>query len=85
MKRSKSERKEALMDALVELVVTVVLFGLGALVLALFDIDLGAVDGDGIMLIGVGMIALLGGVVWVVEILKKKNKPSDKQDDDSGI
>ena len=85
MKRSKSERKEALMDALVELVVTVVLFGLGALVLTLFDIDLGAVDGDGIMLIGVGMIAFLGGVVWVIEILKKKKKPSDKQDDDSGI
>lgn len=85
MKRSKSERKEALMDALLEVVVAVVLFGLGALVLSLFGVELDAVDGDTVLLIGVGVMALLGAVVWVVEILKKKKKPSDKQDDDSSI
>ena len=80
MKRSKSERKETFMDALLELVITLVLVGLGALVLTLCDIDVGAVDGDLLCIIGVGVFALLGGVIWVAEILKKKKKPSKKSD-----
>ena len=80
MKKNKSQRKETFMDALLELVITLVLFGLGALVLTLCDIDVGAVDGDLLCIIGVGVFALLGGVIWVAEILKKKKKPSKKSD-----
>lgn len=90
MKKSKSERKEAWMDALLELVVAAVLFGLGALVLSAFGVGVDTVDGDVVLLIGVGAMALLGAVIWAVEILKKKKKPTDQQDehdprDDSGI
>lgn len=74
MKRSKSQWKETLLDAIGEIVIYLVFFGVGALVLALFGIDVDAVDVDTIMLIGVGVLALLGGVIWVAEILKKKKK-----------
>lgn len=80
MKRSKSQWKETLLDAIGEIVIYLVFFGVGALVLALFGIDVDAVDVDTILLIGVGVLALLGGVIWVAEILKKKKKASDKSD-----
>lgn len=80
MKKPKGQWKENLIEGIVELVFCLALFGLGALVLTLFDIDVGAVDGDAIMLIGVVVIALLGGAIWIAEILKKKKKPSEKSD-----
>lgn len=83
MKKSKSQWKETLMDAIVEVVFVLVLFGFGALVLALFGIGVDAVDGDTILLIGIGVFALLGGVIWVAEILKKKKKASDKSDENT--
>ena len=82
MKKNKSQRKETFMDALLELVITLVLFGLGVLVLALFGIGVDAVDGDLVMLIGIGVFALLGGVIWGVSILAKKKKANGNNDGD---
>lgn len=80
MKKPKGQWKENLIEGIVELVFCLVLFGLGTLVIGLFGVSADDVDGDLIALIGVGVFALLGGVIWVAEILKKKKKPSKKSD-----
>ena len=79
----KSEWKEFFLDTVGEIVFYLVLFGLGALVLALFGIGVDAMDGDLVMLIGIGVLALLGGVIWAAEILLKKKRVSGKTDENA--
>ena len=82
MKKNRSQWKEFLLDTVGEIVFYLVLFGLGVLVLALFGIGVDAVDGDLVMLIGIGVLSLLGGVIWGVSILAKKKKANGNNDGD---
>lgn len=85
MKKKKIQWRELIGEIVGELVIYLIFFGLGALVMGWFGVDIDAdnVDGDLLCLVGIGVFAVLGGVVWVAEILKKKKKASDKSDENA--
>ena len=76
MKKSKWKEnfKENLTDGIVELVLSLVFIGVGALVLRLFSIDWNAVDGDTLILIGIIALCVLGLIGYVIYCLLKKKK-----------
>ena len=78
MKR-KSRFREIMLEIICELALTLVCFGLGALILHLFGVDgksLLNMDSDLVVLVGVGIIlAIFVAVYFLVQFIKKrKNK-----------
>ena len=74
MKNRKNRIGEALLKILIELLMTFIFFGIGALILYLFGANFNSpnLDGDLIVLIGiVAFIAVFGVVYALVEYIKK--------------
>jgi len=81
MKKDKKQFKKAMLEALGELVLTLVLFVIGALILGLFGVDWGLsdIDGDLIVLIGIIVPLVVFGIVSaLVDWIKKKIKGKRK-------
>ena len=77
MKRTKKEILTALLEGLCELALTLICFGIGALLLHLFGVDITStdIDFDLIILIGVGIfLALFIGAYFLVQWIKGKRK-----------
>ena len=75
MKR-KSHFREVILEIACELALTLVCFGLGALILHLFGVDeksLLDMDSDLVVLVGVGIIlAIFVAVYFLVQFIKKR-------------
>ena len=74
MKKRKVRIGEALLEILVELLMTLIFFGIGALILYLFGVNLDApsLDGDLIVLLGiVAFAAVFGAIFALVAYIKK--------------
>jgi len=81
MKKDKNKIKENFFEGLTELVFALVFFGIGALILHIFGIDLDApnIDFDSIALIGiVAVVAVVGIVCAVLGAIKLSRKRSKK-------
>jgi len=77
MKKDKKQFKKAMLEAFGEIVLTLILFGIGALILWLFGLDWNApdIDGDLIILIGIIVPLVVFGIVSaLVDWIKKKIK-----------
>ena len=81
MKKDKKKIKSALLEGLVEIVLTLVSFGIGTLIVSLFGVnpDSPNVDGDSIILLGIVAICVTFAVVyaivqWFKKTIGNKNK-----------
>lgn len=77
MKRTKKEILTALLEGLCELALSLICFGIGALLLHLFGVDITStdIDFDLIILIGVGIfLALFIGAYFLVQWITGKRK-----------
>ena len=74
MKQEKRPFKERFLEAIGESVLSLILFGMGALVLCLFGFGIDSLDGDAISLIGIGVIVVLGLIISLAEWIKKRIK-----------
>ena len=75
MKLNKKKIYEGLLEALVEIVLTLIFFGIGALIISLFGIKLDSLntDGDLIVLIGIIVPIVIFGIIYaLVRFFKKK-------------
>ena len=75
MKRSKTERTEAILEFVLEIVFTIIGLGVGFLVYNLLGIDVGEnTDYEWLSLVGIIVfLVVLGGILSLVEFIKKKN------------
>ena len=77
--------KEGCGEAVVEILISLLLFGIGAVVLFSFGADMDAewLDGDLMMLIGLGAVIIPAGIIFAVVhlIRKRKNRISKKNKD----
>ena len=81
MKKDKKRFKEVFSEAFGEIVLFLILFGIGALILWLFGLDWNApnIDGDLIVLIGIIVPLVVFGIVSaLVDWIKKKIKGKRK-------
>ena len=85
MKKDKNKNKhkfrEALSEGLAEIVLTLIFFGIGALILALFGVnwDSPSIDGDSIILLGIVAISVISAAVCaLVQWFKKKTNNKSK-------
>ena len=78
MKKQKTKFREAIIEALLELLLTAVCFGIGALVLFFFGVNLDSPDLDFelIVLIGISPVVLLGVICALVQWIKNKKEKS---------
>ena len=78
MAKKTSRFREIMLEIICELALTLVCFGLGALILHLFGVDgksLLDMDSDLVVLVGVGMIlAIFVAVYFLVQFIKKRKK-----------
>lgn len=81
MKKDKKRPKEAFFEGLLEIVLTLIFFGIGALIVSAFGVELDSpnIDFDLIVLLGIivpivafGLICKL--VQWLKKIIKGKQK-----------
>ena len=82
-KETKAKIREGCGEAVLEIVLSLVLLAIGAGVLALFGVsgDVEWLDGDLLMLIGIGAILLVGGAVSVVvRVIKKRKKENNGEE-----
>ena len=82
MKRSKSEKNEAILEFVLEIVFTIIGLGVGFLVYNLLGIDVSE-DTDYEWLIFIGIIVffvILGSIVAIVEFVKKKIRKNKNED-----
>ena len=82
-KEIKAKIREGCGEAALEIVLSLVLLAIGAGVLALFGVsgDVEWLDGDLLMLIGIGAILLVGGAVSVVvRVIKKRKKENNGEE-----
>lgn len=82
MKIDKNRLRENLSEALVELILTVIFFGIGAAVVSLFGVDWNSetMDSDLIILIGIVGVVLSFSIVYVlVKLFKKKSAEKQEQ------
>ena len=83
-KRFKSRFREELGEAAVEIILSLIFLGIGAIVLSLLGVsgDAEWLDGDLVMLIGIGAVLLVGGAIGVIVwAVKKKNKEKNNAND----
>ena len=81
MNKKKGKWKEALGEALLEVILSVVLFGIGALILLPFGIhpDDERLDSDLVILVGGAALLLLGGgLFFAIRGWKKKRNQATK-------
>ena len=81
MKKDKKKIKEALLEGLVELIFTVLFFGIGAFIVSLFGVDLDApnIDFDLLCLLGIVVpIVIFCAVCALVKWVKKTIKGTPK-------
>ena len=81
MKKDKKKLKEAFFEGLLELVLTVIFFGIGALIFSAFgvELDLPNIDFDLIVLLGIVVLLVSFGIVyslvqWMKKIIKGKQE-----------
>ena len=74
MKLNKKKIYEGLLEALVEIVLTLIFFGIGALIIGLFGVELDSLDTDGdlIVLIGIIVPIVIFGIVYALVRFFKK-------------
>ena len=85
MKNDKKRLREALLEGLLEIVLSLILFGIGALTLRLFGTTLDSpnMDGELILLLGIAFFLVIMGTIvallqWFKKILGGKHKASKK-------
>ena len=81
MKKDKNKFKEAFFEGLLEIVLTLIFFGIGALIVSAFGIELDSpnIDFDLIILLGIIVPVVVLGLVcalvkWLKKIIKGKQK-----------
>ena len=81
MKKDKNKFKEAFFEGLLEIVLTLIFFGIGALIVSAFSIELDSpnIDFDLIILLGIIVSVVVFGLVcalvqWLKKIIKGKQK-----------
>lgn len=74
MKRSKTERTEAIIETVLEILFTVIGLGVGFVVYSLLGIDVGDhTNYDGLILVGlIAFFAFLIGIGAIINLIKKK-------------
>ena len=81
MKKDKKKPKEALLEGLLEIVLTLIFFGIGALIVSVFGVELDSpnFDFDLIVLLGIIVSVVVFGLVYaLVQWLKKKIRGKQK-------
>ena len=81
MKKDKKKLKEAFFEGLLEIVLTLVFFGIGALIVSAFGGDLNSpnIDSDLIVLLGIIVpIVVFGLICTLVQWLKRITKGKQK-------
>ena len=81
MKKDKKKLKEAFFEGLLEIVLTLVFFGIGALIVSAFGVDLNSpnIDSDLIVLLGIIVpIVVFGLICTLVQWLKRITKGKQK-------
>lgn len=73
-KKNPGKLREALSEALLEIIITLIFFGIGALVLGAFGHNAERLDFDTIILIGIGAIALITALVFLIFKLVRGKK-----------
>ena len=77
MRINKKRAGAVILEIIGEVVLTLLCFGIGAIIIAWFGIDFKELDGDWIVLIGVGvLIAVILLAYFLTQWLKKINKKS---------
>lgn len=74
---SKGSRREAIFEAVAELIMTLIFFGIGIGIVSLFGVDiaLDSVDPDLMILIGIaGFIVVFAAVYMISRFIKKKKR-----------
>ena len=81
MKKDKKKFKEAFFEGLLEIVLTLIFFGIGALVVSALGVELDSpnIDFDLIVLLGIIVLVVVFGLVYaLVQWLKKTIKSKQK-------
>ena len=81
MKKDKGKLKEALLEGLLEIVLTLIFFGIGALIVSAFGVEFDSpnFDFDLIVLLGIIVFVVVFGLVYaLVQWLKKKIRGKQK-------
>lgn len=74
MKNDKQRLREALLEGLLEIVLTLIFFGIGVLIIRLFGIPLDSpnMDGDLILLLGIVVfLVVMGTILALIQWFKK--------------
>lgn len=82
MKIDMKKIKEGCGEAVAEILLSLLLFGIGAVVLSLLGVDTDAewLDGDLMMLIGFGAVIIPVGIIFaVIHIMRKRKKRNIKK------
>ncbi len=81
MKKEKKKFTEAFFEVLLEIILTLIFFGIGAFIISLFGVnpDSPNIDGDLIVLLGIVVPVVIFGAVyalvqWFKKIIKNKRK-----------
>lgn len=82
MNKQKTKFGETLLEALLEIVLAVICFAVGALVMHVFGVDFSSMDADLLILIGiaifVALFVIVGLVVKGIKKLSNKNSNNDQ-------
>ena len=83
MKKDKNTFKENLLEGLLELIFSLILVGIGALILRLFGVRLDSpkLDFETIALIGILALVFLAIIFSLVKWIKDKRKKKDNEQD----
>ena len=72
MKRTKKQIGMALLEGLGELLLTLFCFGIGALILSLFGVDVFAIDSDLLLLLGTAVfVGVFVAVYFLIQWIKR--------------
>lgn len=81
MKKDKKKLKEAFLEGILEIVLTLIFFGIGVLIVSAFGIELdsSSIDSDWIILLGIIVLLVVFGLVfaliqWLKKIIGDKQK-----------
>ena len=78
----KGRLREALVEGVLELVLTVIFFAIGWGILSLFGMDTDKMDPDLTVLIGIAVLAVVVGAVAVMAHFVKKKRCSHSREND---
>jgi len=81
MKKDKRKLKEAFFEGLLEIVLTLIFFGIGAIIFSMFGVELDSknIDFDLIVLLGIIVPVVVFGLIyalvqWIKKVIKGKQK-----------